>query len=88
MTIIDIIKSDKGYVSRYEDMPEDLQIKAKNLCLEYNSLKADDDEKKSEVLKKLLGTYNPLAFIESGFRCDYGFNIHLVELLQQVFLAK
>lgn len=77
MTIVDIIKSNKGYVSKYDDMPNNLQEKAKTLCYEYNLLAPNDEEKKTKILKELLGTYNPLTFIEPTFRCDYGFNIHV-----------
>ena len=40
-------------------------------------LRPSEEEKKSSILKELLGTYNPLVFIKPNFQCDYGFNIHM-----------
>lgn len=77
MNSIDKIRQNQGYYARHTDMPNELQIKAKDLCWEYNTIKPSDEEKKKEILQELLGTYHPLAFIEQTFRCDYGFNIHL-----------
>ena len=54
----------------------ELQQKAKKLCWEYNKTSPEEKEERSKILKELLGTYNPLVFIEPSFRCDYGFNIH------------
>ena len=79
MNSIDKIRQNQGYYARHTDMPNELQIKAKDLCWEYNTIKPSDEEKKKEILQELLGTYHPLAFIEQTFRCDYGYNIHVGE---------
>jgi acetyltransferase-like isoleucine patch superfamily enzyme len=55
------------------------RIKAKNLCYQYNALKADDFEKKKEFLKNLLGKVEKNYTIEPNFFCDYGYNIELGE---------
>ena len=75
MTILEIMKESKGYNSSFIDMPNDLQKNAKKMCWEYNQTSPEEEEKRREILGKLLGTYHPLAFIEPSFRCDYGFNI-------------
>lgn len=76
MNILEIMKSNTSYQSSYEVTPFELQNKAKELCWEYNQTRPSESEKRREILKKLLGSYSELAFIEPSFRCDYGFNIH------------
>lgn len=76
MNYEEIMRQKVGYCSKHTDMPTELQQKAKKLCWEYNKTAPDEKEKRSGILSDLLGTYNPLVFIEPSFRCDYGFNIH------------
>lgn len=76
MTIEEIMKSSKGYISKYHAMNPSLKIKAKNLLWEFNNSKPDEDQKRSSILQELLGTCSPMTFIEPTFKCDYGFNIH------------
>ncbi len=76
MDLLEIMKSQNSYCSNHTDMPAHLQDTAKALCWEYNKTAPWEKEKRSEILKKLLGTCHPLTFIEPSFRCDYGFNIH------------
>ncbi len=76
MTMLDMMKKNAAYCNYHDDMPKDLQHKAKKLCWEYNQTRPDEEEKRSTLLQELLGTYHPLTFIEPSFRCDYGFNIH------------
>ncbi len=76
MDILEVMKREEAYISDNKDMPHELGLKAKTLCFEYNNTNPSDIEKRKNILKNLLGTYNPLTFIEPTFRCDYGFNIH------------
>lgn len=76
MDPLEMMKSKTEYCSDHRDMPSRLQETAKTLCWEYNQTAPWEKEKRSEILKKLLGTCHPLTFIEPSFRCDYGFNIH------------
>lgn len=76
MKYIERMKQNKGYASKYEKMPHNLQLEAKQLCWEYNQTPPKDQIKKAEILQKLFGTCHPLTSIEVGFHCDYGFNIH------------
>lgn len=55
------------------------RLKAKNLCHEYNLLKPDEENKKKEILKNLLGKTGKNFLIEPNFYCDYGYNIELGE---------
>ena len=55
------------------------RLKAKNLCYEYNLLKPDEENKKKEILKNLLGKTGENFLIEPNFYCDYGYNIELGE---------
>lgn len=76
MNFTEIMKKNRAYCSKNTDMPSKLQQKAKELCWKYNQTGPSEKEKRSSILKELLGTYNPLTFIEPSFHCDYGFNIH------------
>ncbi len=76
MNPIKIIKSDEAYASGYENIPADTQLRAKQLCWEYNKTSPYETDKRQEILKKLLGTYSPMVGTEPDFHCDYGFNIH------------
>ncbi|WP_010297241.1 sugar O-acetyltransferase [Clostridium senegalense] len=76
MDFTQIMRQNKGYFSNHKDMPSQLQQKAKELCWRYNQTAPSEGEKRSSILKELLGTCHPLTFIEPSFRCDYGFNIH------------
>ncbi|MBU5227056.1 MULTISPECIES: sugar O-acetyltransferase [Clostridium] len=76
MDFTEIMRQNKGYFSNHKDMPSQLQQKAKELCWRYNQTGPSEGEKRSSILKELLGTCHPLTFIEPSFRCDYGFNIH------------
>lgn len=77
MTALEIMKNNKEYCLRYDEIPNELQVKAKTLCWKYNQSSPMEGEKRREILEKLLGTYHSLTFIEPSFRCDYGFNIHM-----------
>lgn len=51
------------------------RIRAKELCMEYNSLLPSQQNEKKELLQKLLGNYGNDSVIEPNFFCDYGYNI-------------
>lgn len=65
------IASDKALVKERKN--------ARKLTRMYNQTTEDEDKKRSEILKNLLGTIGNNVFIEPNFRCDYGYNIHLGE---------
>ena len=76
MDPIEIMKRPAPYASGHENAPAAAQLRAKRLCWEYNRTAPDEAERRGEILRELLGTCDPLTFIEPDFRCDYGFNIH------------
>jgi len=51
------------------------RIRAKKLCLKYNSIPPDRLEEKFEILKELLANAGDNSVIEPDFFCDYGYNI-------------
>ncbi|MCD8377211.1 MAG: sugar O-acetyltransferase [Candidatus Gastranaerophilales bacterium] len=62
----------------YEPYCEELEqdrLRAKSLCMEYNTLTPDKKEEKQQILKSLLGKYGNNTVIEPNFFCDYGYNI-------------
>ena len=71
-----ILKGEDPYCGCNIHLPQRLKEKANRLCWEYNQLPPDQEERRKAILQELLGTCHPLTFIQPGFRCDYGFNIH------------
>jgi maltose O-acetyltransferase len=51
---------------------------AKNLIFEFNHTKPSEEEKKKEIIKKLIRTKGSFH-IEAPFYCDYGYNIEIGE---------
>lgn len=81
MNALDIMKRPAAYVSGYENTPTEEQNRAKQLCWEYNRTAPNEQEKRRSILQALLGTCSPMTGIEPDFHCDYGFNIHLLDIL-------
>ncbi len=76
MNFLELMQKNEPYSAYFDDMPNELQIKAKNICLEYNLTRADEDEKRQSILAGLFGTKEGRLLISPNFNCDYGFNIH------------
>ena len=76
MSFLEKLTKPEAYTSQFEFSNLELQMPAKQLCWEFNQAGPSDAEEKSNILSKLFGTYHEMVVIESGFRCDYGFNIH------------
>lgn len=55
------------------------RLNSKRLCRKFNGIPEEELEERRSVLKDLLGTCPPETYIESSFKCDYGYNIHLGE---------
>ncbi|MGE0076427.1 MAG: sugar O-acetyltransferase [Bacteroidales bacterium] len=68
--------SGKPYKAFGEELLAERQH-AKELIFEFNSLHPKQIEQKNEILKSLLGKTKDKFFIESPFRCDYGYNIEI-----------
>lgn len=50
---------------------------ARRLTRLYNQSIESDREHRSELLRKLFGSVGDNIYVESTFRCDYGYNIHV-----------
>ena len=74
-------KRDAGllYDANYnEDLIQEMQ-QAKDLCFEYNHIKPSNVEKRTQLIKKILGKTKDSLLIQSNFYCDYGYNISVGE---------
>ncbi|MFL0471477.1 sugar O-acetyltransferase [Priestia sp. 179-F W1.4 NHS] len=52
---------------------------ARRLVRSFNDTDETNYEKRTELLKKLFGSTGERIYLESNFRCDYGYNIHVGE---------
>ena len=62
----------------YEPFCSELEadrMRAKELCMKYNSLLPSQTVEKQKILKELLGNAGNNSVIEPNFFCDYGYNI-------------
>ncbi|ORT50153.1 transferase [Vibrio sp. qd031] len=76
MTFIQQITSDKHCIHQFKRENLHHQHNAKKLCFELSRTHPDDQETKQNIYCALFGNVGTFISIESGFRCDYGFNIH------------
>ena len=67
------------YDANYDEELLSERLKAKDICFEYNNLKPSELEKRTELLKKLIGKTKNSFYIEPSFWCDYGYNIEFGE---------
>ena len=51
----------------------------KDLCFEYNNLKPSQIDKRTELIKRIIGNTRENFLIEQPFMCDYGYNIEIGE---------
>jgi len=76
MAFIDKLTTPNAYIAQFHPSHLELQRAAKQRCWEFDQVQPSDNAQKQAILSTLFGTYNKMVFIESSFRCDYGFNIH------------
>ena len=55
------------------------RLETKKKLFEYNNTPPDQEEKKMDMLKDILGKTGDWVKIESPFHCDYGYNIEVGE---------
>lgn len=60
---------------RKDDEIRKFQSKVKDLCFDFNHTKPSSS-KRNDIIKELVSGYNPYIFIEDGFQCVFGKNIH------------
>lgn len=53
------------------------RLRCKDMCAEYNSLRPSEEDKRIELISKIVGKAGNDVWIEQTFWCDYGFNIEL-----------
>ena len=51
----------------------------KDKCFEYNNIKPSDIEKRTKLMRNILGNIKGNFLIEQPFMCDYGYNIEIGE---------
>lgn len=72
-------KAQKGLLYDANNDPvilKEMEVAA-NLLYDYNALRPSDTEKKTEILRMLLGEMGQNITIRSPFYCDYGYNIEI-----------
>ncbi|UOR13564.1 sugar O-acetyltransferase [Halobacillus amylolyticus] len=55
------------------------RARARSLVRSFNETSEVEEEKRLSLLKKLFGSTGEQIYVESTFRCDYGYNIHVGE---------
>lgn len=50
---------------------------ARRIVKKYNELDPEQSAEREATLTELMGSIGKNCFIETPFRCDYGFNIHI-----------
>ncbi|MFD2617804.1 maltose acetyltransferase domain-containing protein [Terrilactibacillus laevilacticus] len=65
----------------YAGDPELVQdrTRARGLLRKFNNMSEENNEERKRILKQLFGSTGKNLYIESTFRCDYGYNIHVGE---------
>ncbi|SFQ46948.1 Acetyltransferase (isoleucine patch superfamily) [Lachnospiraceae bacterium XBB1006] len=76
MTAKDLVTKMEPYVNNARFIPDEIKMRAAQLCWEFNQTGPAEGEKRGSILKELFGTCTELTFVEPSFHCDYGFNIH------------
>jgi len=82
MTPIELMQNGKLHHWNDKEIQE-LGKKAELLVEQYNSTKVGEDEKRTEILKELLGEGGDKCFIKPPFRCDYG---KFIEIGERTFI--
>ncbi len=67
------------YNANYDKTLIKERIEVKDKCFEYNNIKPSDIEKRTILMKKIIGKYKNNFYIEQPFMCDYGYNIEIGE---------
>lgn len=78
------MQSQKLYDANYDSELERERIECKALCQEYNHLPIKETEKRSRLIKKILGKTGEKIHIEPDFWCDYGYCISAGENFMQI----
>ncbi|MFR0540249.1 sugar O-acetyltransferase [Lactobacillus delbrueckii] len=74
MTELEKALAGEQFDRRAVDVRE-FQSHVKDLCFDFNNTRPSDP-KRAKIVEELVTGYNPYVFIESGFNCVFGKNIH------------
>ena len=88
MTEKEKMQSQKLYDANYDSELERERIECKALCQEYNHLPIKETEKRSRLIKKILGKTGEKIHIEPDFWCDYGYCISAGEITDWLCLMQ
>ena len=76
--IMKLVTSKDGFIGQAMNIPHDRQNKTHELVLAYNQTSPADINRREELLKQILGTYNERVVIQHGVHFDFGFNTHFL----------
>ena len=76
--IMKLVTSKDGFIGHAMNIPHDRQNKTHELVLAYNQTSPADINRREELLKQILGTYNERVVIQHGVHFDFGFNTHFL----------
>ena len=76
--IMKLVTGPDGFVGSALRIPNDRKMAVEDLVWEYNQTRPSDRKRQTELLKKILGTYNDMVFIQHGVHFDFGFNTHFL----------
>ncbi len=65
------------YYHMFDSEIGQIQTKAIKLCQEFNTIPVTNEDKREEVLRKLIGSLGKNPKVKPGFLCDMGINIHI-----------
>ena len=83
--IMKLVTSKDGFIGQAMNIPHDRQNKTHELVLAYNQTSPADINRREELLKQILGTYNERVVIQHGVHFDFGFNTHFLGMAYVTF---
>ena len=79
--IMKLVTSKDGFIGQAMNIPHDRQNKTHELVLAYNQTSPADINRREELLKQILGTYNERVVIQHGVHFDFPFPWHGIRQL-------
>ena len=76
MDSLERIKQSAKYVGNAMHLPREAQMRARQLCYEFNTTPPEEVGHQHELLSRLFGTYHKSVYLMPSFHCDFGFNVH------------
>ena len=78
-TVFDVLTSGRWLHGAAADFPEVTAalMRSADICHELNALRPSMSDERMALLRSLIGSMGVNTVINSPFRCDFGFNIHI-----------